>query len=252
MYSIALNLFSMKKALFLFSLCGALALGSCEELDGIVGETGLTNDEVVKGLKQALEVSTDTSVSILHAADGYYKDELVKILLPPEASVIFDNLSKIPGGNLLVDQTILAINRAAEDAAIEAKPIFVNAITNMSFSDAFGILNGHDSSATSYLHTNTYNDLKMAFAPKISASLDKPLVGGTSAESLYGDLVSKYNIVANASFGLIPPITQNTLGEYATTKALDGLFKKVTLEEGKIRNNLDHQVSDLLKKVFKQ
>ncbi len=240
----------MKKFALIIGCAGMLSFGSCEELTDIAQQTGLTNDEVVKGLKEALEVSTDTSVSVLNALDGYYGDETVKILLPPEASVIFDNLNKIPGGSQLVEQTILAINRAAEDAAIEAKPIFVNAITNMSFSDAFAILEGHDSSATEYLNDNTYDDLVTAFSPKISASLSKPLVGNVSAESAYQDLVSKYNMVANASFGLIPPITQNTLGEYTTTRALDGLFKKVTIEEGKIRNDIGHQVSDLLKKVF--
>src|SRR5690606_33553676 len=131
----------------------------------------------------------------------------------PEAAVIFDNLSKIPGGAQLVEETVLAINRAAEDAAIEAKPIFVNAITDMSFTDAFGILNGSDSSATVYLKNSTYNDLVSAFAPKISVSLSKPLVGGTSAETLYQSLVGQYNQVANLSLGLLKPITQNTLGE---------------------------------------
>jgi hypothetical protein len=239
----------MKKFALIMSCVGLMSFSSCEELTDLAPQ-GLTNDEVIKGLKEALEVSTDTSVSILNALDGYYKDASVKILLPPEAAVIFDNLSKIPGGTQLVEQTILAINRAAEDAAIEAKPIFVSAITDMSFDDAFGILNGHDSSATKYLNDHTYTDLVAAFSPKISASLSKPIVGSVSAESAYQNLVSQYNMVANASFGLIPPITQNTLGEYTTTRALDGLFKKVTIEEGKIRNDIGHQVSDLLKRVF--
>lgn len=240
----------MKKFILIMSCVGMLSFSSCEELTDIVQQPGLTNEEVIKGLKEALEVSTDTSVSILNALNGYYGDQSVKILLPPEAAVIFDNLSKIPGGAQLVEQTILSINRAAEDAAIEAQPIFVNAITDMSFDDAFGILKGHDSSATKYLNDHTYTDLVAAFSPKISASLSKPIVGGISAESAYQNLVSQYNVIAIASFGLIPPITQNTLGEYTTTRALDGLFKKVTIEEGKIRNDIGHQVSDLLKRVF--
>src|SRR5690606_20605707 len=137
----SVNLLSMNKLFLLFSSVSILFFSSCEEVQDVLANPGLTNDEVVKGLKEALEVSTDTSVSILNALDGYYKDETVKILLPPEAAVIFDNLSKIPGGAQLVEETVLAINRAAEDAAIEAKPIFVNAITDMSFTDAFGILN---------------------------------------------------------------------------------------------------------------
>ncbi|MBI1221540.1 MAG: DUF4197 family protein [Bacteroidetes bacterium] len=239
----------MKKITLIFSFVGLFSFTSCDQVPDLVPQ-GLSTDDIIKGLKEALNVSTDTSVSTLHALDGYYLDETVKILLPPEASVIFDNLSKIPGGTQLVDETIKAINRSAEDAAIEAKPIFLNAITNMTFSDATAILKGNDSSATDYLRTNTYDDLKAAFAPKITASLSKPLIGSTSAESLYQGLVDKYNVIANASFGLIKPITQNTLGEYTTQKALDGLFKKVTIEEGKIRNNISHQVSDILKKVF--
>lgn len=238
----------MKKLSLILLL--AVSFTACEELETALNETGLTNDEVVKGLKSALEISTDTSVNILHAVDGYYKDDLVKILLPPEASVIFDNLSLIPGGDVLVEQTVLAINRAAEDAAVEAKPIFVDAITGMSFDDAFSILDGHDSSATEYLHGKTYTSLVSAFSPKISNSLSKPLVAGTSAEDLYQNLVGSYNTVANKSLGLLTPITQNTLGEYATTKALDGLFLKVTKEEAKIRNNISHRVNDILKKVF--
>lgn len=240
----------MKKLIILFSCIGVLGFSACEELQDIAESSGLSNDEIIKGLKETLTVSTDTSVTLLNARDGYFKDEAVKILLPPEASVIFDNLNKIPGGSILVDETILAINRAAEDAAVEAKPIFVDAITSMSFSDALGILNGHDSSATQYLNTTTYSSLATAFSPKISASLSKPLVGNTSAESLYGDLVSRYNTIANLSLGLLKPITDNTLGEYTTRRALDGLFKKVTVEEGKIRNNIGHRVSDLLKRVF--
>lgn len=242
----------MKKILLSLGIISALTFSSCEELDQIITETGLTQDEVAAGLREALKVGTDTSVTTLNALNGYFLDETVKILLPPEAAPIFNVIGQIPGGNLLLDQTILAINRAAEDAAIEAKPIFINAITGISLGDAFSILNGHDSSATLYLHQNTYDSLTLAFAPKINASLGKPIVGNTSAASLYTDLVDRYNVLANMSFGLIKPITQNTLGEYATTKALDGLFKKVILEEGKIRNDVNHRVSDILKKVFEE
>jgi hypothetical protein len=240
----------MTKAILLLSAMAVLAFSSCEDIDGLP-TTGLTQDEVAQGLREALKVSTDTSVTILNKPDGYFLDQTVKILLPPEASVIISVIGQIPGGNLLLNETILAINRAAEDAAVEAKPIFVNAITGITITDAFAILNGHDSSATYYLHTNTYDSLVFAFSPKINASLGKPLVGNTSAASLYADLVSRYNVLANASFGLIKPITQNTLGEYTTTKALDGLFKKVTIEEGKIRNDVSHRVSDILQRVFK-
>ena len=242
----------MKKTLLSLGIISALTFSACEDLDQIIAETGLTQDEVANGLREALKVGTDTSVTTLNALNGYFLDETVKILLPPEAAPIFSIIGQIPGGNILLDETILAINRAAEDAAIEAKPIFVNAITNITLGDAFSILNGHDSAATLYLHQNTYDSLVIAFSPKINNSLGKPIIGNNSASSLYADLVDKYNVVANASFGLIKPITQNTLGEYATTKALDGLFKKVIIEEGKIRNDVNHRVSDILKKVFEE
>src|SRR5690606_30938004 len=167
------------------------------------------------------------------------------------ASVIFDNLSKLPGGKELVDKTILAINRAAEDAAPEAKNIFIDAISSITFDDAQGILQGHDSAATAFLHDKTYNNLTGAFSPKISASLSKPLLGNASAESLYSGLITKWNTLANNSLGLLKPVTSNTLGEYTTKKALDGLFKKVSIEESKIRNDINHRVNDILKKVFK-
>jgi hypothetical protein len=103
-----------------------------EDLNKILNDTGsLTNEEVINGLKEALSVGTDTSVSILNKLDGYYRDSIVKILLPPEAQVIYSRLSSIPGGNLLLEQTLVSMNRAAEDAASEAKPIFVNAITSI-------------------------------------------------------------------------------------------------------------------------
>lgn len=242
----------MKKLLITFSLAGLLLMhSSCEDIEQILPK-GLTNEEVVDGLKSMLEVSTDTSVSKLSLLDGYYGDEAVKILLPPEASVIFDNITKIPGGRQLVESTILSINRAAEDAATEATPIFVNAITGMTISDGFTILNGVDTAATGYLYDKTYLDLRSTFQPKIDVSLSKPLVGSISASSAYADLVGKYNLVANNSFGLIKPITQNTLSAYVTEKALSGLFVKVADEEQKIRGNASHRVSELLNKIFKK
>ncbi|MBN1984651.1 MAG: DUF4197 domain-containing protein, partial [Prolixibacteraceae bacterium] len=131
-------------------------LTSCAELMQIAQETldegqPLTRTEIVAGLKEALVVGTNKSVDILGVTNGYYKDEMVKILLPPEASVIVDNISKIPGGEKLVEDVILSINRAAEDAVSEAKPIFVNSIKSMTITDAIGILKGTDNAATQYL-----------------------------------------------------------------------------------------------------
>lgn len=243
----------MKKiAIILSFLSLSVPFSSCSETDDIltaINEGGLSNEDIVKGLRTALEVGTDTAVRRLSATDGYFKDEVVKILLPPEAAPIFDNLSKIPGGSTLVNNTIMAINRAAEDAAPEATTIFVDAITNITISDGLNILNGNDSAATSFLKKGTYSPLQSAFAPKINTSLGKPLVLGSSAASLYTDLVDTYN-TASLNGLLFPKITQNTLGDYVTAKALDGMFNKVSVEEGKIRNDVAHRVSEILEKVF--
>ena len=119
----------------------------------------LSEGEVAEGLKEALITGSKNASSILSAVDGYYGDELVKILLPEEASVIIDNLAKIPGGDKLVEDVVLSINRAAEDAAKEVAPIFINSIKQMTINDAFGILNGADNAATQYLSNTTRQDL---------------------------------------------------------------------------------------------
>lgn len=227
-------------------------LFSCEEIDPLLNQTGLSNEEIVEGLKTALSVSTDTSVTILSKVDGYYKDNLVKILLPAEAAVLVNNISKIPGGQLLLDQTIQAINRSAEDAAPQAADIFKTAITGMSIADGLTLLNGDDTAASHFLRVNTSQNLYNAFKPKIQGSLSKKLIGNLSAESAYADLISKYNTVANASLGLLKPITTNSLSEHTTQKALHGLFEKVKMEEGKIRNDVNHRVNEILRKVFEE
>ena len=221
---------------------------SCEELDNV--DLGLSQEEIAKGLKSALEVGTDTSVSILSVTDGYYKDDLVKILLPSEAAVIIDNISKIPGGDILVEETVKAINRSAEDAAKSAAPIFVNAISQITFQDAKNILEGADDAATTYLMDNTRENLTNLFEPQINKSLSKELIPGVSAQGSYASLIDKYNTVANNSFGLLKPVVGNSLSEHTTAKALDGLSSKIAIEEGKIRNDVSHRVNDILQKVF--
>ncbi len=226
-----------------FALIVVCSFSSCDK------EEVLTEEEIVQGLKAALEVGTDVAVTQLHATDGYFLDEVVKILLPSEAGVIIDNLSLVPGGQALIDSTIQSINRAAEDAAIEAKPIFVNAINNLTIEDGVNILHGTDSAATHYLRANTNEQLYTAFKPKIQTSLSKPLIFGSSAETLYSDLIGAYN---TASLGgvLFEEIKVNTLSEFATRRALSGLFLKVRDEEKLIREDPLHRVSDILKKVF--
>ncbi|WP_028980405.1 DUF4197 domain-containing protein [Sporocytophaga myxococcoides] len=244
----------IKKLSLLFLIAGSIFMTSCEDL-GI--DPSLSQDEVVEGLKEALRVGTDTSVTMLNKTDGYFKDQAVKILLPPEILMIQNNLNALGISAVtqpLIDQLVLKINRSAEDAASEAKPIFVNAITNMTITDGLSILNGSDSSATSYLRTNTYSDLKGLFAPKIDNSLNKPLVGNVSAASTYKQIVDKYNEAANLynqiPFGTKYNIVNPSLGDYVTGKALSGLFIKVADEEKAIRTDPVARVTDILKKVF--
>ena len=229
----------------------------CAQLTQIAEQTinsgrPLTQSEIISGLKEALIVGTNNSADILGKTDGYYRDEMVKILLPPEADVIVKNISKIPGGNKLIDDVLLSINRAAEDAVSEAKPIFVNSIRSITISDAFGILKGNDNAATQYLRNTTYSQLVDLYRPKIKTSIDKKLVGNVSAGQTWETLTGKWNEAANSIVGQIAgfkPVNIQ-LDEYLTQKALDGLFLKIADEEKKIRKDPLARVNDLLKRVF--
>jgi hypothetical protein len=238
-----------KKFIWISLFLATFSFTACEEAKQILEAAGLSNEEVVQGLKTALTVGSDTSVTTLSKVDGYLKDEAVKILLPEEAQPVYAVLNSIPGGSILLDNAITSINRAAEDAAPEAQAIFVDAITGITISDGFEILNGGDTMATVYLNNKTYQPLTDLFAPKIKTSLSKPLILNTSAEESYTKLLNAYN---TASLGgiLWPEIKTNSLSEHVTQKALDGLFVKVADEERKIRKDPLHQVSEILKKVF--
>lgn len=247
----------MKKIVLFFIMI--MVLSSCENTDDIIDlipYPTLTEAEVAEGLKSALTVGTDTAVSIVSKVNGYFLDEMIKIYLPPEANIIIENANSSLLATLgvpeLIDDIILKMNRAAEDAAIEATPIFVSAITSLTIQDAFGILNGSDTAATNYLREKTYAELKNTFQPKIASSLDKPLVGGISASETWTTLTELYNEVANSIAGQLAGLTPvNTeLDEHVTTKALDGLFIKVSDEEKAIRTDPMARVNDILKKVF--
>jgi len=227
----------------------AIGLTACdnENFNDLLGPT-LTEEEVIEGLRAALSVGTDTSVANLNRMDGYYQDQIVRILMPPELQGIESTLSSLGLSNE-VENFKISLNRAAEDAASEAKPIFINAITSITIEDAFGILRGSDTSATAYLIDKTSNSLTNAFAPKINASLDKPLIPGInqSTNQIYNTIRTGYN--AWAFLNGSPPLS-SSIGEYTTEKALNGLFYKVQEEEKKIRNNRLHRVTDILRKVF--
>ncbi len=259
----------MKNFKYLFVFIFLLPFLSCDKDDAKkILDTlndNLSNEEIIEGLKSALVVGTDTSVTTVSAVNGYYKDEAIKILMPEEANIILDNKDDINsvakllflGDNFidgLIEDLVLRINRSAEDAAVKAKPIFVKSITSMSIDDAVNILHGEENAATAYLKTNTFDSLTNAFAPDINASLDKPIgVKGISANEAWHTLTTEYNKIANnflaSAFGL-EPIQETELGTYVTHKALDGLFMKVEKEEKDIRTDVNSRVNDILQKVF--
>jgi predicted small secreted protein len=232
----------MKKTLFSAFVVLGLLLGlpACDTLQGIAKDVLAepTLDEITRGLKEALSNGIGKGVDVLSARDGYYKSAY-KILLPTEAQRVADRLRVVPGFEKLEDSLLERINRGAEDAAREAKPIFVTAIRSMTFQDAKNILLGEDNAATNYLNRTTSEQLYQKFNPKIVASLDK-----VGANELWRKAADAYN--------RIPLITKvnNDLDDYVTREALRGLFAKVGEEEKNIRRNPGARGTALLRKVF--
>ncbi|MBP6230738.1 MAG: DUF4197 domain-containing protein [Paludibacteraceae bacterium] len=248
----------MRKLILLITV--ALGFSSCAELLTIANEVaaaqtvGVTNTENIAGLKKSLDVGIEKAVGVLSVENGFYNDAALKLLLPPEAQPIVDNIKLIPGGQELVNKAVLSLNRSAEDAVKEAMPIFKKSIMSMTISDATNILFGSDNAATEYLRKTTYTDLSAAFAPKVKVSLGKPLVANVSTTESWTALTSAYNKVAANPIGMIAglkPVTVD-LEQYVTEKALDALFVKVAQEEKAIRTDPMARVNDLLKRVFGQ
>ncbi len=203
------------------------------------GNSGLSNSEIIDGLKQALQVGTQNSAKKLSAVNGYLGNPLIKIIMPPEAQKVEDALRGIGMGDK-VDQAVVSMNRAAEDAANKAVPIFLNAITNMSIQDGLSILKGDKNAATNYLRSKTYAALTLAFKPEIKKSLDK-----VNATRYWGEVFTAYNKIP-----FVEKVNPDLVA-YVTGKALDGLFLSIAQEEANIRTNPAARVTDLLKKVFK-
>lgn len=194
--------------------------------------------EIGAGLKQALEIGTSQGADQLSAKDGFLGNLAVKILFPPEAQKVEKTIRGL-GLNSLADNVILSINRAAEDAAKEAKPIFISAIKQMTIADATNILLGNKDAATAYFKRVTTAQLLQKFEPVITASLSK--VGATK---YWGDAATAYNKIP-----LVKPVNTN-LSAYVAQKAIDGMFYQVALEELKIRDNISARSTTLLQKVF--
>lgn len=232
----------MKKLSFLLLIPCMFFTSSCDPktLDTILnsGSAILTDADMSSGLKEALNLGVKESVSFLSAKDGYYKS-IYKVFLPEEAQTIVSKLNVIPGFSNLEEEALKRINQAAEDAASKAGPIFLSAITSMSFSDVKTILLGEKNAATQYLVAKTRRALYEEFKPVMVSSLNK-----FGALDYWGKAVNKYN--------MIPFVTRMNpdLADHVSDKALDGLFALVEKKEYGIRTDISQRTSDLLKKVF--
>jgi hypothetical protein len=232
-----------------------MILTGCAEVMNLLQSASpvpLTEEEVINGLKEALMTGAKNSAQRLAAENGYYGDEAIKILLPDEAKTIVDNISRLPGGDKLMQDVVLRINRAAEDAAKEVAPIFVNSVKQMTIKDAFNILNGADNAATGYLRSTTFTELYALYKPKIQASTEKKIVAGVSTKDSWVALTGKWNTLANSVAGRVANLkpVNTDLDDYLTNKALAGMFMKVELEELKIRKDVSARVSPILQRVF--
>lgn len=201
-------------------------------------EKPLTTAEVGEGLKEALINGISKGSDFVSQLDGYFKNPEIKIPFPPDVKKVEDRLRQIGLGSE-VDKFVMTLNRGAEDAAKEAKPIFIAAIKSMTIEDAWAILRGEQDAATNYLRRTTSEQLRAKFKPVIQKSLDK-----VNATKYYGDLVSRYNQIP-----LVEKVNPD-LNDYATQKAMDGLFLMIAKEEKNIRENPVARTTELLKRVF--
>lgn len=262
--------------LFLFIYLPLLVIG-CEELLNLTDEGELSTDEVVEGLKTALEIGTDTATSVLGLLNGYYGNELLKIPLPPQAEQVRNLISNNAISTYFnlddeFENVVVAINRAAEEAAKEAGGVFKGAITDLSIADGWDILQGavpdlkstasefDSTAATEYFKMRTYDTLTYMYGLKINNALDQPVSSlGFSATDAWTTLTSRYNNVMSNNFTVtaisllgynLPTTLNDNLGEFCTEKALDGLFLKVGDEEKKIRRDPFQWAVDIIQRVF--
>lgn len=226
----------MKKLVTAFLFTGIFS--GCGIINQLPQMTGVTEAEAGAGIKEALGQGLAGAVLKLNKEDGFFKDNIYKVLLPPDAIKVENTLRDLGFGNM-VDKAILQINRGAEDAVGYAKPIFVDAIKSMTIQDAIGLVKNGDTSATHFFRDKTTAQLTAAFLPVIKSSLDK-----VNATKYYGDMVTKYN-----SLPFVKKINPDLSG-YVTMKATNALFDLVANEERNIRTNIAARTTDLLKKVF--
>lgn len=231
----------MKKLIAILGV--SLVLTSCDpaqiqEVLGTLTQTPLTNQEIGLGLKEALSIGIGNGSDELSRLDGYLQSPY-KIFLPEEAQKVVDKLKIIPGFADVEQRLVTRLNRAAEEAAIGAKDIFIGSIKQMSFQDALGILMGEKNAATSFLHRTTYNELYAKFQPVILKALED-----VQAQQLWKEIVTKYNTLP-----FVNQVNPN-LDRHVTDKALIGLFDMVEKKELKIRSDISERTTPLLQKVF--
>ena len=230
----------------IFAISSILAACTSAQINQTLGDVNkalgadqpLTTAEVADGLKEALIQGISKGSDLVSQVDGYFKNPDIKIPFPPEVKKVEDKLRQIGLGSE-VDKFVMTLNRGAEDAAQEAKPIFISAIKSMTIQDAWGILRGQPDAATQYLKRTTSDQLKSKFKPVIQNSLNK-----VNATKYYGDIVNTYNKIP-----LVEDVNPN-LDDYATDKAIEGLFTMIAREEGNIRKDPVARTTELLKKVF--
>ncbi|MBD0824017.1 DUF4197 domain-containing protein [Aestuariibaculum marinum] len=227
----------------IFAVLMVFALTACGDLQQVINQipqTGTTigNDQIAAGLREALNLGIEKQVSKLTQTDGFYKNDLVKILLPEELQQVDKSLRSIGLGSL-ADEGLKALNRAAEDAVKEATPIFVDAVKQITFTDAKNILLGNDDAATQYLTGKTQTALYDKFHPVINSSFTK-----VGADKIWTNLINKYNSI---------PFTNNVnpdLTDYVTSEALEGVYTMIAVEEKEIRTDISSRTTTLLKQVF--
>lgn len=220
----------------------AVSLLSCAEMQQVLNQLpqtqGIGGVDIAGGLREALNNGISKQVTKLTAIDGFYKNEAVKILLPEELRKVDSGLRKM-GLNALADEGLKVLNRAAEDAVKESTPIFVDAVRNITFTDAKTILMGNENSATIYLQNSTSTALYGKFNPVIKNSFNK-----VGADKVWANIITKYN-----SIPLVNKVNPD-LTDYVTNQAMNGVFKMIAVEEKNIRTNLSSRTSVLLQKVF--
>jgi len=228
----------MKRYLLILS-SAVLLMSGCASLNLPGAGGGVTQAEAAQGIREALVQGTTTAILNLNKTDGFYGNQAYKLFLPPDASRVEGTLRDLGFGKI-VDQAILQINRAAEDAVGKAKPIFADAIRDMTIRDAINIVRGSNDAATQYFRDKTTAQLINAFSPIIKSALDR-----TNATRYYGDVINAYNRLPT-TFNKINP----DLPSYVTGKAVDALFDQIAREELNIRENPAARVTEILRKVF--